>query len=195
MKLVCIFESGLVGVTVLASFSYPSAGHQVGESVGGGSGSKGKRRASKSELTEVVVKRVNSDDPEPENLDWMKRNDIPHTVHMFCHYKKSGRYKYIVLEYVPDGNLTSHSNRLAGTMQRENGRKGFSEPLVRHWMTFVVVFLERIQSHNVSYGDLKPDNLLLTPEGGIKVGVCSILGSERCMTLCSLPCRQSTLER
>lgn len=179
VKLVRIFDSGAVGVTVLASFSLPSSatGHQVGGTSRGAGRSKGAGRGLKEahrEATKIVVKRVNRDDPEPKNFDRLRKANIPHTVTMFGQYKNSERYKYIVMEFLPGGNLTSHSTKLSAIMQSKNGRLGFSEPLVRHWMTFVVVFLERIHAIGLACRDLKPDNLLLTLEGGIKVGDWSI---------------------
>ncbi|KAL6637044.1 hypothetical protein ACP70R_024616 [Stipagrostis hirtigluma subsp. patula] len=66
---------------------------------------------------------------------------------------------YMVLEYVE------------GKMVCDNG---FQEGTARNYLRDIVSGLMYLHSHNIIHGDIKPDNLLVTSSGNVKIGDFSV---------------------
>jgi serine/threonine protein kinase len=69
------------------------------------------------------------------------------------------RRLYMLLEYVPGGELFSHL--------RQQGR--FPEDTARFYTAQIVLAFQHLHNHNVVYRDLKPENLLINRDGNIKI--------------------------
>ncbi|MFH4982681.1 hypothetical protein AB6A40_009390 [Gnathostoma spinigerum] len=107
--------------------------------------------------------------------DIMMRLSHPYIVKM---YRTSidRCYLYMLFEYLPGGELFSHI--------RAKGH--FSNGTTRFYAAEVVSALSYLHSKIIIYRDLKPENLLLTREGHVKLsdfGFAKVV-SERTRTLC-----------
>ncbi|KAI4368785.1 hypothetical protein MLD38_017299 [Melastoma candidum] len=71
---------------------------------------------------------------------------------------------YMVLEYV-DGKWANGGSCLPGGMDENTARK---------YLRDIVSGLMYLHSHNVVHGDIKPDNLLVTSSGTVKIGDFSV---------------------
>jgi serine/threonine protein kinase len=65
----------------------------------------------------------------------------------------------MVMEYVVGGEVFSHL--------RKAGR--FTNEMTRFFAAEIVLALEYLHSKDIIYRDLKPENLLLNPDGHIKI--------------------------
>ena len=89
---------------------------------------------------------------------------------------------YFILDYVNGGELFFH-------LQRE---KKFEEPRVQFYAAEIELALEHLHDHGIIYRDLKPENVLLTPEGHICLTDFGLakegIGPEdRTITFCGTP--------
>ncbi|CAG8568211.1 15635_t:CDS:10, partial [Acaulospora colombiana] len=80
-------------------------------------------------------------------------------VDMLFYAFQSQDYLYLVMEYLIGGDLSS----LLQCFER------FSEDMARMYTAEVVLALEYLHSSGITHRDLKPDNMLITSEGHIKL--------------------------
>lgn len=80
------------------------------------------------------------------------------TVHLHWAFQTKSSL-FLVMEYCPGGELSAHLRRA--------GR--FPEQVASFYAAEIVLALEHLHLHGVVYRDLKPENLLLTADGHLKV--------------------------
>jgi len=104
--------------------------------------------------------------------------DFPFCVNMFG-IAQDDRYLYIVLEYVPGGELFTYL-RTVQYLQPEPAKSYAAQ---------VTLIFEHLHSKNIVYRDLKPENLLIDQKGFLKLtdfGFAKIIEG-RTYTLCGTP--------
>lgn len=104
--------------------------------------------------------------------------DHPFMVNMVCFFQDK-RNLYMVLEYVPGGELFS-------LLRRENR---FRNDVAVFYASQLVLAFEFMHSRHVVYRDLKPENLLIGRDGYLKVcdfGFAKVV-EDRAWTLCGTP--------
>ena len=80
----------------------------------------------------------------------------------------SPRKIYLVLEFIPGGELWSYL--YDHLQEKDRGRFGGLElEQATHYAATVILALEHIHGLGYSYRDLKPENLLITSEGYLKI--------------------------
>jgi len=103
--------------------------------------------------------------------------DSPFIVKLFATYQDS-TCVYFLLEKVLGGELFHLLRRL----------KSFNESMSRFYTGCVVVALEHVHSHGIIYRDLKPENLLITGSGYIKLTDFGFAKKRnQSMSLCGTP--------
>ncbi|XVF82098.1 hypothetical protein PTKIN_Ptkin16aG0017100 [Pterospermum kingtungense] len=73
-------------------------------------------------------------------------------------------YLYMVLEYV-EGNDIRNLSEIQGQIDETTARRYFKD---------IIAGLTYLHSHNIVHGDIKPENLLLTKCGSVKIGDFSV---------------------
>jgi serine/threonine protein kinase len=89
------------------------------------------------------------------------------------------RRLYMLFEYVPGGELFSHLRR--------EGK--FADEAARFYAAEIALAFEYLHGFDVAYRDLKPENLLLTARGHMKItdfGFAKVV-TDRTYTLCGTP--------
>ncbi|KAL5766838.1 hypothetical protein ACOSP7_017455 [Xanthoceras sorbifolium] len=92
----------------------------------------------------------------------LKRLDHPNIVKLFeVIDDQKADHLYIVLEYV-EGNSIGNISRTPGQI--------FDEETARSYFKDIIAGVIYLHSHNIVHGDIKPENLLLTTNGRVKIG-------------------------
>ncbi|KAG9016865.1 serine/threonine protein kinase, AGC [Tulasnella sp. JGI-2019a] len=108
----------------------------------------------------------------------LSRIQHPFIVDLYATFKDPFNV-YMLLSYVPGGELFSHLRRA--------GR--FTPDVTRFYLAGIVLALRYLHSYNVIYRDLKPENLLLDHRGYLRIadfGFSKIV-DDRTWTLCGTP--------
>jgi len=148
-----------------------------------------------------VAKRKTADPPEYYAIKCMKKREIiktkqvthimqekgllaelrhPFIVNLLAGFQDSSRL-YIVLEFVMGGEMFTHL--------RSAGR--FPNDVAKFYHAELVLAFQYLQTKDVIYRDLKPENLLLDHKGHVKItdfGFAKrVPAAERTFTLCGTP--------
>ncbi|MES1912369.1 MAG: hypothetical protein MHM6MM_004655 [Cercozoa sp. M6MM] len=108
--------------------------------------------------------------------------DSPHLVQLHATYKSRNNL-YFLMDYCPGGELFS--------VLRKEGK--FDENTARYYAASVVLAFEHMHSRDIIFRDLKPENLMLTSQGQLKLtdfGFAKVVPAEkggRTFTLCGTP--------
>ncbi|KAI8800384.1 camp-dependent protein kinase [Cladochytrium replicatum] len=123
----------------------------------------------------VRLKQVEHINSEKQILGCIR---FPFIVNMICTFQDE-KNLYIVMEYVPGGELFSHLRRA--------GR--FTNDMTRFYAAEIVLAIEYLHSMDIIYRDLKPENLLLDERGHIKITDFGFAKKveDRTWTLCGTP--------
>jgi serine/threonine protein kinase len=108
----------------------------------------------------------------------LKMIQHPFVVNLIGHFQDE-RKLYMVIEYVHGGELFSHLRR--------EGR--FSDDHARYYAAEIVLAFGYMHSMNIVYRDLKPENLLISTQGHMKItdfGFAKQI-EDRTWTLCGTP--------
>ena len=102
----------------------------------------------------------------------------PFVVNLISHFQDD-RKLYMVLEYVPGGELFSHLRR--------EGR--FNNDASKFYAGEITLAFQNLHKQMVVYRDLKPENLLITKTGHIKITDFGFAKQvvDRTWTLCGTP--------
>ncbi|VDM93745.1 unnamed protein product, partial [Onchocerca ochengi] len=123
----------------------------------------------------ILTRQINHVFSEKKILASLKH---PFIVKMY-NSKCDGQNLYILFEYIPGGELFSYLRNV----QR------FSALTARFYTCEVILALEYLHSKNIAYRDLKPENLMLTKIGHLKLtdfGFAKII-TDQTNTLCGTP--------
>ncbi|KAF7730963.1 hypothetical protein EC973_001009 [Apophysomyces ossiformis] len=103
--------------------------------------------------------------------------DHPNIVHLYETYETADSL-YLVMEYVPGVNLEEHLQRRGGALSENEARMIFRQ---------MVAAVDYCHSRWVVHRDLKAPNVLLTPDGNVRLidlGLGNRFGLQRLKTIC-----------
>ena len=139
-------------------------GYEIGGQIGrGGFGlvfTARHRRLGATRAVKVIVTE-DTDGPEPlrrflAEAQLMTELDHPHLVRVF-EYAEYGTVRLLVMEYLPGGTLTQRLSR------------PIPAPQACAWALAIADGLQAAHEHGVAHRDVKPDNVLFTADGLVKV--------------------------
>uniref|UniRef100_M4BSN2 Protein kinase domain-containing protein n=1 Tax=Hyaloperonospora arabidopsidis (strain Emoy2) TaxID=559515 RepID=M4BSN2_HYAAE len=111
-------------------------------------------------------------------VDILRRIRHPFVVNYLGHFQDEKRL-YVVLEYVQGGELFSYLRR--------QGR--FADQVACYYAAQLVLAITYLHKQDIIYRDLKPENVLITAEGALKItdfGFAKIV-ADKTWTLCGTP--------
>lgn len=88
----------------------------------------------------------------------LQNSDCHFIVKLFWAFQSKTKL-YLVLEYLPGGELFFHLDR----------ERCFSEPRAKFYCAEILVALNYLHNNGIIYRDLKPENILLDQEGHIRL--------------------------
>lgn len=110
----------------------------------------------------------------------IRASDHPFLVKMYYSFQTYNKL-YFIIEYCPGGELFN----LLKIKRR------FSEDQTRFFISQILLALEHLHKHNIIYRDLKPENVLITSDGYIKItdfGLSKISDQhQETKTICGTP--------
>jgi len=129
-------------------------------------------------LKKAEILRLKQVDHVISELAILRQINQPFVVNMHG-YTQDNRYLYIVLEYVSGGELFTYL-RGVGRLESDHARLYAAQ---------ITTIFEYLHSKNIIYRDLKPENLLISSDGFLKLtdfGFAKVVES-RTYTLCGTP--------
>lgn len=99
----------------------------------------------------------------------------PFIVQMYESFQNEAKL-FIVLEYCAGGNLTRILRK-----NKVHGKALLSESEARHYICEVILAIEHLHQNSIIYRDLKPDNILISSDGHVKLtdfGLSKRIGGE-----------------
>ncbi|CAD8186128.1 unnamed protein product [Paramecium octaurelia] len=129
-------------------------------------------------LKKIEILRLKQVDHIISEFNILKQVKHPFLIEM-SGYTQDERHIYFVLEYIQGGELFTYL-RNAGTVQNEEAQ---------FYSAQVVLMFEYLHTKNIVYRDLKPENLLVQPDGYLKLtdfGFAKVV-EDRTYTLCGTP--------
>jgi protein kinase X len=131
-------------------------------------------------LKKEAIVRLNQLNHIMSEVDLMMRIEHPFIVNMIGCFQDTETL-YLCLEFVPGGEVF--------TILREEGR--FSMDTSRFYAAEIALAFEYLHSYHIVYRDLKPENLLISAQGHIKItdfGFSKLIQpGEKAWTLCGTP--------
>ena len=131
-------------------------------------------------LKKEAIIRLNQLNHIMSEVDLMMRIEHPFIVNMLGCFQDTEAL-YLCLEFVPGGEVF--------TILREEGR--FSSDTSKFYAAEIAMAFEYLHSYHIVYRDLKPENLLISAQGHIKItdfGFSKLIQpGEKAWTLCGTP--------